>query len=644
MIIQKIDFLTGDRLPDPLYNNVLYYPDITITGTGITDKERTAQILKNLNGVTVTPYYTVAHEQTIYCLAETPTTLSIVLPATEIDVANVPYVITWSPPPVVTPGARAIPAFWFVDNVTVTSQGKVRIDLVRDEWSNDWPKYVTVPVRYSRRHTQRWKARTGATGYEAVYNGLSDPDAEAMIFSKTHDEPLDVFGRGIVTVSGEDCPAILVWRYIRFNTRNFYLSGIIEDPPTAIRLKETLPSVAYPIGICYRRANSTKTYFRKCEMINDGSTNHYVDFGDVMAISNTYIADSFVTTRPPCPFTFDIYDDGGAPRLRAKADTTTGNPVPVVYSGVISYGPADAEHAVSLPGGMVYEVSTPGGSSIVPSFSYALEWSNMFSITPSGETKIYEAPYSTRRLKIGTADVDVSPAPGRETIGIDIPYILGTSVIITGNGVEIAEIPTWWNGLRTETINDALQDWLMTNRNTYEQGKNWQIVNTLYGAGMNLLKGNYGGVAGSVMSGTQQYVMNAARIMDLANTPGRVSIPSGDAFDNLPYFDHPVVSFTATDTAAKSKITAFWSRYGYPDNSTAAIQDVMTRTRFVYLRGNVERYVPGILNARQSWFGLALSRGLYVWRLYKNDPTDETVQCALNSAADVATITNNDDV
>lgn len=643
MVIRYIRFYTGDKLPDPLYNNVLYYPDMAEPGED--PKSETARIIESLAGVTTTLYSANQENTTVYCLAETPTTLSIVIPATEIDVANVPYVSTWEPPAV--PLAKYKPTFWFVDNVTITSQGKVRLDLVRDEWSNDWPKYVNVPVRFSRRHTQRWKARTGVTGYEAIYNGLSDPDAEALIFSKTHDEPLDVFGRGTVTVGTEDCPAVIVWRYIRFSTTKFWVwednQYNLWDAPNAIPLKENVPTVAYPIGICYRKANSTKTFFRKFEYINDGFANVALDFAEIMALSNAYVADSFVTTRPPCPFTFDIYTVDNTPYLRAKADTTTGNPVPEVFSDV-KCGGDTAAGSVALPAGMVYTVSTAGSSTIVPSYSYNIEFSPDYAVTPSGDPKLSESPYSTRRLKIGTADVDISPAPGRGTIGVDIPYLLGTSAIITGDGKEIAEIPAWWTGLHTDTISDALQDWLITNRNTYEQGKNWQIVNSLFGIGKGLMAENYGAVAGSAMSGAQQYVMNAARIMDLANTPGRVSIPSGDAFDNLPYFDHPVVSYTQTDATSRAKITAFWARYGYPDNTTAAISDAMTRTRFVYMRGNVERYVPGVLNVRQSWFGLAMSRGLYVWRLYKTNPGDTTIQCALNSAADVANITNNDDV
>lgn len=637
MIIGMVDFLTGECLPDPLYNNVLFYPDMVEEGEIL--KSATARILMSLDGVTATRYSTTFSEP-VPCLAETPTSLSIVFPASSVDVNDAPYCITWERG--ATALSRYTPTFWFVDNVSILSQGKIRVDLVRDEWSNDWPKYTTVPVHFSRRHAQRWK-RAGAV-YKPIYNGLSDPEAESMVFSKTHDEPLGIFGSNFVTVDGEDCPAVMVWRYIRFATRKFYLSGTLEDAPTAIRLKENVPTVAYPLGICYRKSDSTKTYFRKFEYINDGTNNTGVSFMDVMAISNSYIADSFISTRPPCPFTFDVYFVDGTTYLRAKAVTTAGNPVPVVYgSGLIKYGADTAADSVSLPGGMVYDVSTPGSSTIIPSFSYYIEFDAAAVTLTDTETKIDEAPYSTRRLKIGTANVDISPAPNRAVVGIDIPYLLGTSAIITGDGKEIAEIPAWWNGLHTETINDALQNWLIANRNTFEQGKNWQLVNTLYNAGVGLVKENYGAVAGSFMGGAQQYVMNAARVMDLKNTPGAVTIPSGDAFDNLPHFDHPVVSYTKTDTDAKNKILAFWRRYGYPDNSTAAINDVITRTRFVYLRGVPERYVPGILNARQSWFGLALSRGLYVWRLYQSSPSGP-IQCALNSAADVANITNTDDI
>ena len=361
-----------------------------------------------------------------------------------------------------------------------------------------------------------------------------------------------------------------------------------------------------------------------------------------MGIASSYIAESFVSTRPPCPYSYDTYTSDGTTYLRAKAVTTGGNPVPTVYSsGLITYGGNRPEDAVSLPGGMVYDVSTPGGSTYRQSFADSFTITQDSESFPQTETKIFESPYSTKTLKIGSAKIDISPAPGRSEISVEIPFILGTSAIIKGDGKEIAEVTGWWSGMQTDTLTDALEEWLIANRNTYEQGKNWQFINTMMNFGKGLVAEKYGQAGGSLLSGAQQYVMNAARVMDLANSPGSASLPTGNGFDNLPFLDHPLISVTETIDEAKQKILRFWKRYGYPDNSTAAMKDSITRDEVVYMQGTPTVPTPGIIPPRQSWFNSAVSSGVYLWRIHNDGGSYTTTY---GETLDPADILNMDEV
>lgn len=648
MKIYALDLLSG-KTPDPYYKNLLWFPDVCDPSSETPLPSQTKTAIETLEGITKTTIQilsTLEPDKTVYAIAETPTVCSLAIARPEIrsisdlsDIAK--YIIIHE---LQANGTTRTFSFWFVMNISILSEGKFRIDLQRDEWASNWSVYINTPIQFTRRHTQRWKRRTpGVDVFDPVFNGLSDPVAESMVISKTHEEAAPVFGSSRVNIAGVGyVRPVMLWRYIRFATDNFYMSNVVEDPPTAIKLKETIPSVAYPLGIIYRADDTSKTYFRAFEINNDGTNNHFVVFSEVMGIASSYIAESFLSTRPPCPYTWDNYTTGGTTYLRAKAVATAGNPVPTVYSaGLIKYGGNTAADAVSLPGGMVYDVSTPGGSTYRQSFADSFTITQDSTTSPQTETKIFESPYSTKTLKIGSAKIDISPAPGRSEIGVEIPFILGTSAIIKGDGKEIAEVTGWWSGMQSDTITDALEEWLIANRNTYEQGKNWQFINTMMNFGKGLVTEKYGQAGGSLLSGAQQYVMNAARIMDLSNAPGSASLPTGNGFDNLPFVDHPLISVTETIDEAKAKILAFWKRYGYPDNSTAAMKDSITRDEVVYMQGTPTVPTPGIIPPRQSWFNPAVSSGVYLWRIHNDDGTYTTTY---GETLDPADIINLDEV
>ena len=647
MRIYALDLLRG-KTPDPYYKNLFWFPDVCdpdALPSAITSATKNA--IENIEGIektTIQILSTLQPDKTVYAIAETPTLCSIAIARPEIrsitelsDLAQ--YIIIHE---LQANGTTRTFSFWFVMNVSILSEGKFRLDLQRDEWASNWATYIKTPIQFTRRHVRRWRRITpGVESFAPVFNGLSDPVAESMVMSKTHDEPAPVFGSSRVYLTGVGyVRPVMLWRYIRFATDKFYMSGVVEDPPTAIKLKETIPSVAYPLGIIYRADDTSKTYFRAFEKINDGTSDKWVVFSEVMGIASSYIAESFLSTRPPCPFTWDTITTDGTTYLRAKAVTTAGNPVPTVYgSGLITYGGdsgADPPVSpVSLPGGMVYDVSTPGGSTYRQSFADSFTLAQDAAEFPQSETKIFEAPYSTKTLKIGTAKIDVSPAPGRETIVVEIPYCLGTSAIVKGDGKEIAEVPGWWSGMQSDTLTDALSEWLIANRNTYEMGRNWQLVNGITKGITAAAEGKGGGVIGSVLGIAQSETTNAARMADLANAPGSATLPTANGFDNLPFVDHPLLAITETIDEAKTKILQFWKRYGYPDNTTAAMVDAITRDEFVYMQGTPILPTPGILPPRQSWFNGAIGSGVYLWRIHDEGGTLSTSYGETNDPAQI---------
>ena len=172
-------------------------------------------------------------------------------------------------------------------------------------------------------------------------------------------------------------------------------------------------------------------------------------------------------------------------------------------------------------------------------------------------------------------------------------------------------------------------------------GKNLQVVNTLTGFVKGIATENYGGAAASIMSGVQEAARGEARIKDLTNTPNSTTLPTANGFDNLPFVDHPLLAITETIDEAKTKILQFWKRYGYPDNTTAAMVDAITRDEFVYMQGTPILPTPGILPPRQSWFNGAIGSGVYLWRIHDEGGTLTTTYGETN---DPAQILNNDEV
>ena len=653
MKIYALDLLRG-KTPDPYYKNLFWFADVCdpdATPSAITSATKNA--IENIEGIektTIQILSTLQPDKIVYAIAETPTLCSIAIARPEIrsitelsDLAK--YIIIHE---LQANGTTRTFSFWFVMNVSILSEGKFRLDLQRDEWASNWSAYIKTPIQFNRRHVRRWRRITpGVESFAPVFNGLSDPVAESMVISKTHDEPAPVFGSSKVTIPGVgDVRPVMLWRYIRFNTTHFYhkegttYQGLTR--PAVIELPHNIPSCAYPLGIIYRADDTSKTYFRPFQKVQDGSTTHDIDFAEVVGYTSPYIVDSFITTRPPRPFTWDNYTTGGNTYLRAKPVMTDDTTAPVVYNdNYVTYGTFPPTEDYKLPGGMVYRVSTANNSTARESFADSFTLSQDATEFPGSETKIFEAPYSSKVLKIGSAKIDVSPAPGRETVTVEIPCKLGTSIIIKGDGKEIAEVPGWWAGMQIDTMNSAIEEWLIANRNTYEMGKNLQVVNTLTGFVKGIATENYGGAAASIMSGVQEAARGEARIKDLTNTPNSTTLPTANGFDNLPFVDHPLLAITETIDEAKTKILQFWKRYGYPDNTTAAMVDAITRDEFVYMQGTPILPTPGILPPRQSWFNGAIGSGVYLWRIHDEGGTLTTTYGETN---DPAQILNNDEV
>lgn len=652
MKIYALDLLSG-KTPDPYYKNLFWFPDVCDPSSATPLPSQTRTAIESIEGVTKTTIQllsTLEPDKTVYAIAETPTVCSLTIARSEIrsiselsDMAK--YIIIHE---LQANGATRTFSFWFVMNISILSEGKFRVDLQRDEWASNWSVYINTPIQFTRRHTPRWRRLTpGVDSFAPIFNGLSDPVAESMVMSKTHDEPAPVFGSSYVNIQGVGyVHAVMLWRYIRFNTTHFYhkegttYQGI--GSPAAVELPQNIPSCAYPLGLIYRADDTSKTYFRPFQKVHDGTTNHDISFTVVVGYTSPYIVDSFVTTRPPRPFTWDFLTVGGNTYLRAKPVMTEDTTAPIVYDdNYVVYGTFPPTDDYKLPGGMVYRVSTSNGSSTRESFADSFTFSQIAETYPQTETKIFEAPYSANVLKIGSAHIDISPAPGRETVTVEIPCKLGTSIIIKGDGKEIAEVPGWWAGMQIDTMNSAIEDWLIANRNTYEMGKNLQVVNTLTGVVKGIATKNYGGAAASMMAGVEEAARGEARIKDLTNTPNSTTLPTANGFDNLPFVDHPLIAVTETIDEAKQKILKFWKRYGYPDNSTAAMKDSITRDEVVYMQGTPTVPTPGIIPPRQSWFVSAVSSGVYLWRIHN---TLGVLTTTYGETLDPADILNRDEV
>lgn len=649
MKIYALDLLSG-KVPDPYYKNLFWFPDVCDPSSETPISAQTKIAIENLEGIaktTISILSTQEPDKTVYAIAETPTVCSLSIARPEIRSISelselAQYIIIHE---LKANGTTRTFSFWFVMNISILSEGKFRVDLQRDEWASNWSVYINTPIQFTRRHTRRWKRRTpGVDVFDPVLNGLSDPVAEAMVMSKTHDEPAPVFGSSRVNITGIGyCRPVMLWRYVRLSAKVFYYNdeggNHMMARPRAIKMKETIPSVAFPLGIVFRPENSTKTYFRPFSYINDGSSNVSCNFYDSMNMS-AYVAESFISSRPPCPFTWDFYTVGGNTFLRAKVVTGTGYPTITVYPSLyVHYGAIGEGN--TLPGGGVYNVTTSEGNYNYSSFSDSFTITQNSESFPQTETKIFESPYSSKHLKIGTANIDISPAPGRAEITVDIPCMLGTSAVIKGDGDDIAEVAGWWSGMQDEMLTDALTEWLISNRNTYEQGKNWQFINTTVDVAKGVVTKNYAGAGLSLLSGIEQHAMNEARIKDLANAPGSASLPTGNGFDNLPFVDQPLLAITETIEESKQKIIRFWKRYGYPDNSTAAMKDSITRDEVVYMQGTPTVPTPGIIPPRQSWFNSAVSSGVYLWRIHNDGGTYTTTY---GETLDPADIMNMDEV
>ena len=646
MIIKELIVLSGANCPDPTYTNLYDYR--LTTDQTLRDDELPYMFFRTLRQTATLPelsiYKVPSNGGTFYPLSESVTGVTIEIPTDDGFPASPKYIIFKT-------GAKY--RYAFVMDYTRTSESKIRASCLWDQWTEHFTALMSAEMSFTRNHRDRYGKNLVNVVYKK-YNGLADPVPQGMVQGSKYTVPVPANGTTTATVSGNTHYYVPVWIYFRVATNDLYVLKEGGDPNVdsdydRIRLsgmdvpKGGVPVFATCVG-CFDVSSvpGTQPVFLPLQRI-------YVRDGDVLyntvtitpaavmtwlTYGHPYFVQSYITTIPPV-------DCSIAPRRDPAggcALTTTDHEFRLVgrYTG-------DGHTYVlgSLHGGL--ELATNGlflNMSIItpnPVFSpgdvhtHALT-SDVVGVSPTidpaYEPKIEEAPYEGTELKLYGADIDISPTAAISGVDLIITTGAHNDVYLVSNGTEIYRASGICSQFGRDSATDSLTNWLLTNYNTYQNARLFKGINAgaSFGLGMAgaLMSGNIlSGISALVQGATTAFQIPTSEIAlkrDLQSSPNSATIPSENGVDNFPLLDLPVLTKRKIPSAVKNDIMRYWHVYGYPDNRTGTLSDIIeAREYFNYVQASLISPLPNTYPAECESIVNAFRSGVWIWHPVAND-------------------------
>lgn len=646
MIISAIRILYDQHAPDPTYKN-LYIYDPSNAGSLSPNAVPYAFFDElRIDQNTPIPKYDVPFPEggTICPIGETETGFTIEIPTDGDFPARPLYLILTT-----ETGYR----YAFIDSYTRTASSKIRCVARFDQWTEHFAElYASAEWSFARSHQRRYINRFEPTRTK-LYNGLSDPAAEGMVQGTEKVNPLTVYGaRKSPTADASGHIVIPIWLYWRLSTQEYYYktsySGDWTGPFALYGVdvpKFNVPTLATCLGIIDYDPTTELSSFRPTWKVlksdntvltspagppgSESETTALVYALDTIHKGHPYIAQAYITTIPPFPVSLVFDSVNGLPTVR-RPQIKIESPYDTVRTPgdgwYYKIGQTSDDVPASLevnPGTFIdFPISTfysfPTGSRQ----SYTVT-SNTESTTydPMSEPKIEESPYERTILSIYGAEIDVSPTPANPNITLKVTVGAHGDLVLYSGSTEIYRASGVCSQCGVDTSTSSLVSWLVSNYQTYQNSKLWKTINTAVGAGTSIMTGMVTGNVGAVLGGGIKAITGygetltgeRARYADLAASPNATTLASDNAFDNFPFIDLPRIKKRTIPDAIKSRITAFWHIYGYPDNRVGTIADGLNRMDFHYLQASLVRAPAGLYPGEYTAIESALRSGVWLW-------------------------------
>ena len=628
MRIRACRILSGKLAPDPTYKNL--YAFSCYDDDGKTPSEIVYAFFDGLRSDLTHPIdkYDVPFPEgaEIYTIGETERGFMVDLPTDDGFPSRPAYLIINTKPSTETPEYR----FAFVLSYQRNGEQKIRCSCVFDQWAEHYSELAYSEMTFSRTHQKRYVDSYAATRRK-LYNGLSDPVPEGMVIGrKTTVIPEEMNG---VYTSGS-YKYIPLWVYWRLSMRDWYgWSGSayvqMSNPLYGVDpSRGAVPVIAMCVGSIQFQEDEPFTAraitpLRYIELKN-GTV---IDIGSADSVaerlnfSNPYISQAILTTIPPVPAKLTAsnrllldYDDSATLDIQFKSD---GNYVYRIGADMFPLVGTLIQHhigdIIQVGVGRTYDLTDERDSS---------------TYVDSYEPKIEEMPFEEKTLSIYGADIDISPSPAKPNCRLEIyagshtDAILFTTDRAPVDSKELHRIPgiTWQFGLDMST--EAVEQWLLTNFNTYQNARMWKSFNNAIGGVGSMFgaaaSGNVGGsltaAGGTLLAAAENIDTHIARMKDLQNSPNSVNVTSQNGFDNIPLVDIPRIKKRVIPDDIKTKIMQYWHVYGYPDNRTGTIANTaITRQNFNYIQGTFLRMLPGVYEAEVADIMSAFRSGVWLW-------------------------------